>query len=112
MAETEKIMNPVIHSILVAILFLFFIVSYLKQKRAYQLVFSVWVLSTLLKYVSDDKIFTTTLGVVQLLFFVVAIFMLFRTKNSGVKNMYNEMMHDGEENDTIETKTDIDTENK
>ncbi len=89
-------MSPTVHVIIVIALFIFFIVSFLKERRAYQIVFSVWVLSTLLKYVSDDKIFTYVLGGAQLVFFVVAIYMLFRNKNSNVKKLYSQIIDQDE----------------
>lgn len=98
-------MNPVVHTILVAVLFLFFVVSYIKQRRSYQIVFAVWVLTTLLKYVSDGKTFTIVLGIAQIIFFIVAIFMLFRNKNANgtgnVKKMYKEMMSDSVDTTSI-----------
>ena len=62
----------------------YFLYSYLKEKKVYQLLFVIWIPLTLLTYVCKQQWQILILGGIQLIFFILVIYFLFR--NPGKKN--------------------------
>ena len=62
----------------------YFLYSYLKEKKIYQLLFVIWIPLTLLTYVCKKQWQVLLLGGIQLVFFILVIYFLFR--NPGKKN--------------------------
>ena len=62
----------------------YFLYSYLKEKKIYQLLFVIWIPLTLLTYVCKKQWQVLRLGGIQLVFFILVIYFLFR--NPGKKN--------------------------
>ena len=78
MGETIKI---VIHVIFVVAFGAWFLYSYIKERKIYQLLFVIWLPATLLTYLSRNKVYLWVLGIVQLIFFFLVIYFLFRNPN-------------------------------
>lgn len=70
-----------VHIILAVLGTAWFLYSFIKERKIYQLLFVIWIPLTLLTYVSTNRIFLTVLGIVQLLFFILVIYFLFRNPN-------------------------------
>lgn len=68
----------IIHIILVVLGVAFFLYSFIKEKRIYQLLFVIWIPLTLLNRVFHERWQLWTLGIIQLIFFVLVIYFLFR----------------------------------
>ena len=62
----------------------YFLYSYLKEKKIYQLLFVIWIPLTLLTYVCKKQWQILILGGIQLVFFILVIYFLFR--NPGKKS--------------------------
>ena len=62
----------------------YFLYSYLKEKKIYQLLFVIWIPLTLLTYVCKKQWQILLLGGIQLVFFILVIYFLFR--NPGKKS--------------------------
>lgn len=62
----------------------YFLYSYLKEKKIYQLLFVIWIPLTLLTYVCKQQWQILILGGIQLIFFILVIYFLFR--NPGKKS--------------------------
>ena len=83
-----------IHLALVVIGIAYFLYSYIKERNHYQLLFVIWIPLTMLTYVSKNRVYLTILGIVQLLFFVLVIFFLFRRprrKDSGYQSVIDQL---------------------
>lgn len=83
-----------IHLALVVIGIAYFLYSYIKERNLYQLLFVIWIPLTMLTYVSKNRVYLTILGIVQLLFFVLVIFFLFRRprrKDSGYQSVIDQL---------------------
>ncbi len=65
---------------------LYFLYSFLKEKKVYQILFVIWIPITLLTYVCKRQWQILILGGIQLIFFVLVLFFLFRNpaKKKGV----------------------------
>lgn len=89
-----------IHLALVVVGIAYFLYSYIKEKKLYQLLFVIWIPLTLLTYVSKNKTYLIILGVVQLIFFVLVIYFLFRNpgrKKAGYRSVIDRLEGYGEE---------------
>ena len=64
----------IIHIAAVVVITALFIIGYIRQRYLYQLLFAIWAPTTLLRYLSNNKIYLIVLGVVQLLMFFLVIF--------------------------------------
>lgn len=95
-----------LHLIIVVVLAAFCIFRFVKSRGAHEIVIAIWAGSTLLQYLSDDKTFIRILGVAQILFFLLVIYLLFRRKpqgNKGAVGMMKEAMSEASD-DEIENK--------
>lgn len=72
-----------LHIILVVILTGYFIFRFVKNRNIYEILFIIWVPSTLLQYVSDDPTFLRALGVSQIVLFILVVFFMFRRRKSS-----------------------------
>ena len=82
------------HIILAVLGTAWFLYSFIRERKVYQLLFVFWIPLTLLTYVSKNKTFLTVLGIVQLLFFILVIYFLFRSPNrrkGGYRQMLKEL---------------------
>lgn len=100
-----------IHLVLVVLATAFFLYSFIKEKKIYQLLFVIWIPLTLLTYVSTNKVFLILLGVVQLIFFFLVIFFLFRNPNKK-KGAYQAMLEEldsygAEESESAESAEEV-----
>lgn len=88
------------HLVLVIIGMAFFLYSFIKQRKTYQLLFVIWLPLTLLSYLSTNKVYLTVQGAVELIFFFLVIFFLFRNPNRkkvGYRAMLEELDRYGTE---------------
>ncbi len=69
-------MNFMIYAPIAIVLTVFFVLSYLKQKKLYLLSFAIWVPSTMLQYVSNNRVFFNVLCVVEFILFAVTMVLL------------------------------------
>ncbi len=74
-------MNFWVHLILAVITTAFFLFSFIREKKAYQFVFVLWVPFTLLTHLSDNSVFLYVIGGIQLVFFLLVVYLLFRNPN-------------------------------
>ncbi len=74
-------MNFWVHLILAVITTAFFLFSFVREKKAYQFLFVLWVPFTLLTHLSDNRIFLYVIGGIQLVFFLLVVYFLFRNPN-------------------------------
>ena len=95
LAARKALYNMMIAHIILAVLgTAWFLYSFIRERKVYQLLFVVWIPLTLLTYVSKNKTFLTVLGIVQLLFFILVIYFLFRNPNrrkGGYRQMLKEL---------------------
>ena len=80
-----------IHLALAVLGIAYFLYSYIKERKIYQLLFVIWIPLTLLTYLSKNKIYLLVLGIVQLAFFFLVIYFLFRNPNKK-KGTYQSML--------------------
>ena len=80
----------IIHIAAVVVITALFIIGYIRQRYLYQLLFAIWAPTTLLRYLSNNKIYLIVLGVVQLLMFFLVIFALFRGRKEFDKDESSE----------------------
>ena len=80
-----------IHLALVVVGIAYFLYSYIKERRLYQLLLVIWIPLTLFTYVSKNRIYLIILGIVQLIFFILVIYFLFRRPGSRKKG-YQDML--------------------
>lgn len=78
-------MNIWFHLLFGGVAVLFFLWEYWRRRRMYQLVFACWVASTFLTYVSDAKAFQMGLGIIELVFCVVALGTLWHARRMDAK---------------------------
>ncbi len=74
-------MNFWVHVVLAVLLTVLFLLQFVRQKQIYQLLFVIWVPSTLLVYIpaiGGNETWRMLLGGFQLLLFVLVIFFMFR----------------------------------
>ena len=90
----------IIHIAAVVVITALFIIGYIRQRYLYQLLFAIWVPTTLLRYLSNNKIYLIVLGVVQLLMFFLVIFALFRGRKEFDKDEPSETAR--EENSLVD----------
>lgn len=69
-------MNFTIYAAISAAITLFFVVSFIKQRKPFQLAFAIWVPTTLLQYVSTNRVFFNILSGVELVLFAVTLSLL------------------------------------
>ena len=69
-----------IYASIVAVLTVFFAISYIKQKKLFQLAFAIWIPSTLLQFLSNNRTYFNILSVVEILLFVGVIFLLWKER--------------------------------
>lgn len=70
-----------IHLVVAVLLTVLFLVQFIRQKQIYQLLFVIWVPTTLLTYVpaiGQNSTLRLILGGFQLLMFILVIFFMFR----------------------------------
>ncbi len=69
--------------ITLAILFTaYFLYRFIKDRYIYEILFVVWVPSTLLVYISKDPTFIRWLGIFQMVLFILVIFFMFRKRGA------------------------------
>ena len=90
----------IIHIAAVVVITALFIIGYIRQRYLYQLLFAIWAPTTLLRYLSNNKIYLIVLGVVQLLMFFLGIFALFRGRKEFDKDEPSEAAR--EENSLVD----------
>lgn len=71
---------PWLHITIVVVLTLYFLFRLIKDHYFYEFLFILWLPSTLLTYLSEDKTFLTYLGIGQLVLFFLVIFFMFRKR--------------------------------
>lgn len=78
-------MKFAIYAAIAAVLTIFFICSYVKQRRPFQLAFAIWVPSTLLQYISTSRTFFNILSVVEIIAFIGVLFLLWKDQKDRKK---------------------------
>jgi hypothetical protein len=78
-------MSITIYLPIALVITIFFLCSYWKQRRAFQLIFGIWVPSTLLQYLNAGRTFYNILSVAELILFVVAIVSLIQDQRRRKK---------------------------
>ncbi len=69
-----------IYASITAVLTVFFVISYIKQKKLFQLAFAIWIPSTLLQYLSNNRTYFNILSVVEIVLFIGVIFLLLKER--------------------------------
>ncbi len=99
-----------IHAAIAAAGTIFFLLSYLKHKQIYQLLFVIWFPITLLNYVSSNKVYVYILGAVQFLLFLAVLFFLFRRQGGSMKNTLEQLDAIGKESPEVEIEEESEVE--
>ncbi len=71
-------MNIAIYAPIAIAIALFFLLSFLKQKKPFQLAFAIWMPSTILQYVSNDHVYFNILSVIEIVFFLFTMALLMK----------------------------------
>ena len=74
-------MNFWIHLAIAVILTAYFLFRFVKDKQIYQLLFVIWVPSTLLTYVFTSRPLRIALVIFQVIMFVLVLFFMFKKPN-------------------------------
>lgn len=69
-----------IHLILAVILTIYFIYRFIKDRHVYEMLFIIWIPSTLLTYFTEDRTFLLGLGIFQTIMFILVIYFMFRRR--------------------------------
>lgn len=69
-----------LHLIIVIAVALGCLLSFIKRRRAHDIVIAIWADSTLLQYLSDNRTFILILGVAQIALFLLVVYLLFKRK--------------------------------
>lgn len=72
-----------LHIILVVIITAYFVFRFVKTRQIYEMLFIIWVPSTLLQYVSNDVTFLRIVGISQIILFILVVFFMFRRRNAN-----------------------------
>ncbi len=78
-------MNFTIYAVIASLITLFFLISFIKQRRAFQLAFAIWVPSTMLQYVSTNRTFFNILSIAEIIMFVITIALLIKDQHDRKK---------------------------
>lgn len=108
-------MNLWLNIIIVVILTPFFIFRYIKDKAFYNIIFVIWLLSSLLQHLFVSKPFFIGLGIFQMVLFFIVIFLLFKSKakrRNSFSNMLDEFDKIGRDNIAPNNKDNDKTEDK
>lgn len=68
----------IIHIILAVLLSIYFIYDYRKEKSIYKILLIIWIPLTLLRYLSENRIFLTIIGIIQIIMFLLVLFFMFK----------------------------------
>ncbi|MEG0691773.1 MAG: hypothetical protein RR444_01695 [Oscillospiraceae bacterium] len=69
-----------LHLVLAGMITLYFLFRYIKDKQIYELLFVIWVPSTLLQYVTTNPTFIRCLGIFQMIMFILVIYFMFKKR--------------------------------
>lgn len=69
-----------VHVALVVVISAYFLFRYIKERQIYELLFLLWVPSTMLQYITSNPLFLKLLGIFQILMFLLVIFFMFRRR--------------------------------
>lgn len=72
-----------VHIALVIVLTAYFIYRFIKDRHIYELLFVIWIPSTLLQYVSSNPTYIRVLGIAQILLFLLVVFFMFRRRGAA-----------------------------
>lgn len=84
-------LRVIIHAVIAAVGTIWFLLSYLKTRLPYQLLFVIWFPITLLVYLSSNIVYITVLGIIQLLLFIGVIYFLFRRQKTTMQEMQEQL---------------------
>ncbi len=70
-----------LHVILAIIITVYFLFRFIKEKQIYELLFVIWVPSTLLQYVSTNTMFIRGLGIFQVILFILVVYFMFKKRS-------------------------------
>jgi cbb3-type cytochrome oxidase subunit 3 len=110
-------MNFWVHLIVVILFTAYFIFRFVKDKYIYEILFVIWIPSTLLSYVTDNRAFLLGLGIFQTIMFILVIYFMFRKRGdrrTKTLQMLAEMAADRlpDEQESQERPQELETENK
>lgn len=79
-----------IYAPIMIVITLFFVFSYIKQRKAFQRAFAIWVPSTMLQYISNNRIFFNVLSVIEIIMFAVTMFLMLKDQHQKKKSEQEE----------------------
>lgn len=80
-----------LHILIIVLFTVYFIFKYVKDRYLYELIFIVWAPSTLLTYLITNRIALLVLGILQVICFVVIIFLMFKKRDGHLKQTYKKL---------------------
>lgn len=86
-----------LHIILAVLITGYFIFRFIKDRYTYEMLFIIWVPSTLLTYAINDPMLIRCLGIFQVIMFILVVFFMFRRRGDHRQktlSMITEMMAD------------------
>ena len=106
-----------LHITLAIIFTVYFLYKFIKERFIYELLFVIWVPSTLLTYVTHDVTFIRWLGYYQIVLFFLVIFFMFKKRGarrektfSILAKMATDKYQDDEDTKEIENINDTEIE--
>lgn len=75
-----------LHIIAVIAIVIYSITRFIKEKRAFHIMISLWALSTLLNYAPVSPAFLKGLGIAQIAMFIIVVFLMFRRRGERRMN--------------------------
>ena len=74
-----------LHVVIVIALTAYFIFRFIKDRQVYEILFLLWIPSTLLQYVFKSETMIKALGIFQIVMFILVVFFLFKRKDKNIK---------------------------
>lgn len=74
-----------LHIVLAVILTGYFLFKFIKDRYTYELLFVIWIPSTLLPYLTNNQTYIRIIGIAQVVMFILVIFFMFRKRGDHRK---------------------------
>lgn len=71
-----------LHIVLATIFTGYFLYRFIKDRYVYELLFVIWIPSTLLPYVVNDPTIIRVIGIAQIVLFILVIYFMFRKRGA------------------------------
>lgn len=80
-----------LHISFILLFTIYFIFKYTKDRLLYELIFIFWAPSTLLTYVISNRTALLVLGILQVICFIVIVFLMFKKRGGHLMQTYKKL---------------------